>query len=163
MQPAQRSLAAKLLLIIGSLGPLGHAPASGTVAVAVAGIPLAWWMTTYLTLPLYLLVTTAFIIAAILIHHAGDRILGESDSRRLVWDELAGFLVAFIMVPWSWKIAAVAFVLERAIDIAKVPPADVIDRKMHNGVGVVLDDVVAGIYTCGILHLLVHLFPTWLL
>jgi phosphatidylglycerophosphatase A len=134
-------------------------PASGTVAVAVAGVPLYWLMATYVPSWAYLVVTVVFTIASMALHHAGDKILGESDSRKLVWDELAGYMFAMFALGWHWKLAVVGFFLERFIDIVKVPPANVIDRKMHNGVGVVLDDVVAGIYTCGLLHLLVHFFP----
>ncbi len=140
-------------ILLGALGPLGYAPASGTVAVAVAGIPLYLLLVTYLTPTQYAVVTMVFILVAIIVHHVGDRILGEADSRRLVWDELAGFLVAMFLVPVDWKYIVIGFFLERAIDIIKVPPANVIDSRWHNGVGVVLDDVVAGVYCCLLLHL----------
>ena len=142
-------------LLVGSLGPIGYAPASGTVAVAAAGIPLAWLMHAYLSTAVYAVVTVGFTLAAMVLHHWGDRVLGESDSRKLVWDELSGYFVALFLVPFSLKSAVIAFFLERIIDIVKVPPANWIDRHMHNGVGVVLDDVVAGVYTCAIMHLLV--------
>lgn len=158
--PANKpSPAGKLLLLIGSIGPLGHVPASGTVAVAVAGIPLVWLMKRYLTGEVYVAVSIVFAIASMGLHHVGDRLLGEADSRKLVWDELAGFFIAMIALPWSIPLIVVAFFLERAIDIVKVPPANWVDRKMHNGVGVVLDDVIAGIYTCLLLHLALRLFP----
>jgi len=138
-------------------------PASGTVAVAVAGIPLCWLLHRYLfeSPTIYLAVAVAFALASMALHDWGDRMLGESDSRKLVWDELAGYFFAMFLVPFGIKTAVVAFFLERFIDIAKVPPANWVDRKMHNGVGVVLDDVIAGIYTCVIMHLLVRWIP-WL-
>jgi phosphatidylglycerophosphatase A len=102
-------------------------------------------------------VTLVFTFAAIGLHHAGDKILGESDSRKLVWDELVGWFIAMAWIPWDWRFVVVGFLLERFIDIIKMPPANVIDRKMHNGVGVVLDDVIAGIYTCAILHGVIYL------
>lgn len=147
-----RTLGQRLFLLVGSIGPLGHAPASGTVAVAVAGIPLYWVMQHYLGWTAYLCVTAVFTLASMVLHQVGDRILGESDSRRLVWDELVGYLIAMAWIPWDWWYVIAGFFLERFIDIVKVPPANVIDRKMHNGVGVVLDDVVAGVYTCALLH-----------
>lgn len=143
----------RLLLLVGSIGPLGHAPASGTVAVAVAGIPLCWLMRSYLDATWYAVITVVFSIASMAMHQVGDRILGESDSRKLVWDELAGFFVAMAYAPLTWKAMVVGFFLERFIDIVKVPPANLIDKRMHNGVGVVLDDFVAGIYTAFILWL----------
>jgi len=158
----RRSAGERVLLAVGSIGPLGHAPASGTVAVAVAGIPLAWVMRHYLTDGVYLGVAIAFTVAAMALHHRGDKVLGESDSRKLVWDELAGFFFALYAVPFTWPVVVIGFFLERVIDIVKVPPANWIDDRMHSGVGVVLDDVVAGVYTCILLHGLVRFGPAWL-
>lgn len=159
--PRSISAAQRALLLVGSIGPIGYAPASGTVAVAVAGIPLCWLMHRYLSAPVYLAVSVAFALASMWMHHWGDRVLGESDSRKLVWDELAGYFFAMFLVPFGLKAAVVAFFLERFIDIVKVPPANWVDRRMHNGVGVVLDDVIAGIYTCAIMHLLFR-YAAWL-
>ncbi len=156
---AQPSVGQKMFLLVGSIGPLGYLPASGTVAVAVAGVPLYWLMTTYLSSLQYAVVTVVFTVTSMALHHAGDKMLGESDSRKLVWDELVGFFFAMFLIPWSWPVVVVGFFVERVIDIVKIPPANVIDRKMHNGVGVVLDDVVAGIYTCALLHVLIHFVP----
>jgi phosphatidylglycerophosphatase A len=156
----RRGWPARLFLLAGSIGPLGHLPASGTVAVAVAGVPLCWLMRRYLADGWYLAVTAVFAVAAIGVHHLGDRLLGEADSRKLVWDELVGFFIAMYAVPWSWPVVAVAFLLERAIDIVKIPPARWVDRHMHSGLGVVLDDVIAGLYTCALLHLGLRLFAS---
>lgn len=157
-----RSRPQRALLLIGSLGPLGHAPASGTVTVAVVGVPLFWLMHDWST-SAYLATTVALTAVSVWIHQTGDRILGEKDSRRLVWDELVGFAIAVALIArFTWQIAAIAFFLERAIDIAKVPPANWIERRWPGGYGVVGDDVVAGLYTCAILHALIRWFPTLL-
>jgi phosphatidylglycerophosphatase A len=155
---SHRTFRQRLMLLVGSIGPLGHMPASGTVAVAVAGIPLAYLMGRYLPLGWYLAVTIAFTGFSIWLHDVGDRILGEKDSRKLVLDELAGFFFAMIAIPMDsprtiWLLV-IGFFLERGIDIAKVPPANVIENRLPGGWGVVGDDVVAGLYTMGILHLL---------
>jgi phosphatidylglycerophosphatase A len=148
------------LLLVGSIGPLGWLPASGTIAVAVVGIPLFWWMSHW---PwwLYVPVTIAFALASVWLHHVGDRILGEKDSRKLVWDELAGFMVAVAFVPFTWRLVLVAFFLERIIDIVKVPPAHWIEKRWPGGWGVVGDDLMAGLYTLIILHFLVRFAPAW--
>lgn len=148
----KRTRAQAVLLLAGSIGPLGHLPASGTVTVAVVGIPLYWLMHTW-PWPMYLIVTTCFTAAGIWLHEVGDRILGTKDSRQLVWDELVGFMIAVAFVPWTWQLALLAFTLERVIDIAKVPPANHVERRWPGGWGVVGDDVVAGLYTCGLVHL----------
>ncbi len=151
----------RALLRLGSIGPLGHAPASGTVTVAVVGLPL-FWLTHACPPTIYLAATILFAGGAVWIHGAGDRILDEKDSRRLVWDELVGFSIAVALVPFTWQTAAVAFVLERTLDIAKVPPARWIERNVPGGWGVVGDDLIAGAYTCAVLHLLLRFTPTLL-
>ena len=97
-----RTIGQRVLLLIGSIGPLGYAPASGTVAVAVAGIPLFLLMH---RLPLlwYLAGTVLLTALSIWVHDRGDRILGEKDSRKLVLDELVGFAVAMTAVPAAWQ------------------------------------------------------------
>jgi len=96
---------------------------------------------------------------AVCLHGVGDRILREKDSRRLVWDEIVGFLIAVAFVPFTWRLACLAFVCERFLDIVKVPPARWIERRIPGGWGVVGDDVVAGIYTRVLLYLAVTFAP----
>ena len=152
----------KSILLVGALGPLGFAPASGCVAVAVAGIPLYLLMHAYLPRWGYLAVTVVICLFGVWIHERGDKILGEKDSRKLVIDEIAGWLIAMIAVPAigvtpSWQLIALGYVLERGIDIAKVPPANWIENRWPGGWGVVGDDIMAGLYTLGILHAVMYL------
>lgn len=163
--PSPRSTRDRLLLFIGSLAYVGFVPiASGTVAVAVVGIPLYLLLVQVLELatPGYVAFCIALTLFSVWIAGHADRILNEKDSSRSVIDEIPGFLIALIGLPVSWKIVTLAFFLERAIDIAKVPPANWIERRWPGGWGVVMDDVVAGLYTLAILHAALWLFPSWL-
>lgn len=161
-QPSSpRGLSARILLLAGSIGPLGHLPASGTLTVAIVGIPLFWIMSGWGPIT-YVAITLVFSMLAIRLHDVGDRLLGEKDSRKLVWDELAGFFVAVAFVPFTWKLAVIAFLVERALDIAKVFPANVAERKLQGGLGVVADDLIAGLYTCLLLHGLLAWAPSWM-
>ena len=148
----------RILLLVGSIGPLGYAPASGTVTVALVGVPLYLLMQHFLSTPLYVAFVVALALVSVWVHQVGDRILGEKDSRKLVLDELVGFMVAMTAVHPVWPLIALGFCLERALDIAKVFPANIVERKAPGGWGVVGDDVVAGLYTLAVLHLLCHLF-----
>lgn len=141
----------RAILTLGSLGPLGHLPASGTVTVAVVGLPL-FYLGSNWTLGFQTGTAAVIVLAAMVIHQIGDRILGDKDSRTLVWDELAGFWIAVLGVPFTWQLAAAAFLIERAFDIAKIPPAGWIERRWPGAWGVVGDDVVAGLYACALLH-----------
>lgn len=157
----------RVVLFVASLAYLGFVPvASGTVAVAVVGIPLHLLLVADWGLDLgwqvYAVVCVVLTLVAVWLATHADRILGEKDSRKSVIDEIPGYLIALIGLPITWQIVLAAFLLERAIDIAKVPPADIIERRVPGGWGVVLDDVVAGLYTLGLLHIGVWVVPSWL-
>jgi len=154
----KRNFADRAIVLVGACGPLGYMPASGTITVACIGIP-AFYLARDAATWIIPVAAFAVTVAAVWIHHVGDRILGEKDSRKLVWDEIAGYLIAILFVPFSWQTAITAFLFERAIDIVKVPPARTIERNWPGGWGVVGDDVVAGIYTCGIMQILVRIAP----
>ena len=151
----------RTLLLLGSLGPVGHLPASGSLAVALVGIPL-YRLLSVCSPSVYVTIVLVFSLASVCVHQVGDEILGEKDSRKLVLDELAGYMVAVAFLPFTWQIAVVSFLVERALDIIKIPPARQIEQKWPGGWGVVGDDLVAGAYTFVVLHLGVVFFPAWL-
>jgi phosphatidylglycerophosphatase A len=160
----QRTARQRLVLLIGSAGPLGYAPASGTVTVALVGVPVYLLLHVWLPWWGYVAVAVGVTLFGVWIHGVGDRILGEEDSRKLVIDELAGFLIAMTAVPPfgvapTWRLVTLGFGLERAIDIVKIWPATWIERRWPGGWGVVFDDVVAGLYTLGLLQLVMRFFP----
>jgi phosphatidylglycerophosphatase A len=74
-----------------------------------------------------------------------DTILGTKDSPTIVIDEVAGFLVAMMLVPFTWWSVPAVFVLFRFFDILKPWPIDRL-QSIPGGPGVMLDDIVAGIY-----------------
>jgi len=152
----------RALLFVGSLAYLGFVPfASGTVAVAVVGVPLVLLLGLVLKVSWLgqLAFAAAFTLMAVWVAGHADRILGEKDSKRSVIDEIPGILIAFIGVPITWQLVTAGFFLERIIDIVKVWPANVIEKKVPGGWGVVLDDVVAGLYTLAVMHAMHHFFP----
>lgn len=157
-----RTPADRLLLFVGSLAYLGYVPvASGTVAVAVVGVPSYLLLVGVFKLgwAVFLSGSIALSLFAIWVAGRTDRVLGEQDSKKNVIDEIPGYWIALIGLPVTWQIVTAAFFLERMIDIAKVWPASWVERKMPGGWGVVLDDVVAGLYTLGILHVALRFFP----
>ena len=162
--PAARPAADRAILFVGSLAYLGFVPfASGTVSVAVVGVPLYLLLAGVLELawPSYLIVVIAFTLFSVVVADRTDRILEEKDSKKNVIDELPGYLFALVGLPVTWQFILAAFFIERAIDIAKVWPASWIERRLPGGWGVVLDDVVAGLYTLAILHATAALLPGW--
>jgi len=86
----------------------------------------------------------------------------DSDPGNFVLDEVAGYLVVpiFIQTGPLWFIATAGFFLFRILDIIKIPPARQIDQQMHGGWGILLDDLVSGIYAVGVILLIYHFFPS---
>ncbi len=131
---------------------LGYAPvAPGTVGSLGCAV-LMWFFvpevtaaTSHLGLWVMLLSTLAFAALAIWAADLAERQFGH-DSSTIVIDEYAGFVVSVLLLPKSLLLFAVAFVLFRALDIVKPFPARQAEA-LPGGVGIVTDDLVAGIYT----------------
>ena len=80
------------------------------------------------------------------------------DPPEIVIDEVAGLLVTIILIPFTWPTLIAGFFLFRFFDILKPPPIKGIEKKIKGGVGVVLDDLVAGAYAHISLRLLICVF-----
>jgi len=80
---------------------------------------------------------------------------GSKDPQFVVIDEVAGQLVALIAVPLAWKSFLAGFILFRVFDILKPPPVRQLEA-IPKGAGIVLDDVAAGFYALGVMHLFLH-------
>jgi len=85
---------------------------------------------------------------------AGETFFGKKDASEIVIDEIIGFWVALLFLPYSWVMVCMAFVLFRFFDIIKPFPINKLEN-LRGGVGIMIDDIVAGIYTNVILWMLV--------
>ncbi len=138
-----------LVIFLASAGYIGYIPvASGTFGSAVA-IPLFWGFDVLRTasVPAYLLTYVALVVAACWIAGKAEEYLHEHDSHKIVIDEVAGYVGATLFLQPTWTHALLAFVLFRGLDVIKPFPAGYIDAHFPGGYGVVLDDVVSGIYS----------------
>ena len=77
--------------------------------------------------------------------HRAEQLLGREDDGRIVIDEVVGMLASLALLPARIDVAIVGFFLFRLFDIWKPPPARLAER-LPGGLGVVMDDVVAGLY-----------------
>jgi phosphatidylglycerophosphatase A len=150
----------RLAILLATVGYVGHFPvAPGTAGSAAA-------------LVLYALVrlagSPALDVAAIgVLFVAGcwagseaERHYGRTDPGYVVLDEVVGMLLTLLFVPVTWVGALVGFLLFRLFDIVKPFPARQCER-LHGGLGIMTDDVVAGIYGNLALRLIVWLLARW--
>ena len=112
---------------------------------------LAPGLRTPVAITLVVVVTLIGIPAATLVARGS----GTKDPQFVVIDEVAGQLVALIAVPLAWKSFLAGFILFRVFDIVKPLPVRQLEA-LPEGAGIVLDDVAAGLYALGIVHLLLH-------
>lgn len=89
------------------------------------------------------------------------RNLGVVDHGAIVWDEIVPFWAVLLMTPagWLWQLAA--FLWFRFYDITKPPPARYFDERVKNGLGVMMDDVIAAAYTVFTLALFKRIVELW--
>jgi len=85
-----------------------------------------------------------------------SRASGLKDPQFVVIDEVVGQLITMIAVPVSWKSLVVGFILFRGFDIVKPPPVRQLER-LREGLGIVIDDVGAGLYALAVMQVLLHL------
>jgi len=126
----------------------GYIPGAPGTAGTLVGIPLSLLLNGLAgdSLPLALLTLAAVIAVAFWSADKAEDIFGEKDSSRIVIDEIAGFMVANFAAPQSVSAILAAFILFRFFDIIKPYPARPAER-LRGGFGVVLDDLVAGVYS----------------
>jgi len=127
----------------GTVGTLGAVP----LALVLQHCPLMFTISFFLV----------FLVLAIWTSGSAESLLETSDPPQVVIDEVAGFLAATIFIHVSWWDIGIAFFVFRLFDIVKPFPVGFVDRRLHGGVGIVMDDVVAGCYTLVVL-LLMHIF-----
>ena len=133
----------------------GFSPFAPGTAGTLAAIPL-YLLLSYLSSPFYLIVILVLLPISFWSSGRAEKIFNKKDSGFIVIDEIIGFIITLFLVPFGWTYIIAGFLLFRFFDITKIYPASAME-KMGGGVGVVMDDVVAGIYANITLQILIVL------
>jgi phosphatidylglycerophosphatase A len=139
-------------LIATSFGAGFSPKAPGTMGTLTA-VPMAWALARLGDLG-FAAGTVAIMLIGVLAASAFVRATGREDDQRIVVDEVAGYLVTLLPVARGWWHLALAFGLFRLFDIWKPPPVRWIDDHVRGGLGVMADDVAAGVYAAAVLFAL---------
>ncbi len=123
----------------------GMTPLAPGTAGTVVAIPLYLLMQPLALIPYLAVVALLFLVGIPICAHTANR-LGVHDHPGIVWDEIAGYLVTMAFAPAGWLWVAAGFVLFRLFDIVKPWPIRWCDRKVHGGFGIMLDDLLAGVF-----------------
>ncbi len=136
----------------------GLAPKAPGTFGSLAAIPLYLLMMP-LSWPLYLALTLVALLLGVVICQKASAAMGVHDHPAIVWDEVVGMLITLFLAPPGWLWILAGFVIFRFFDIVKPWPIGWLDRKVHGGLGIMLDDVMAGLMSLAVMQLL----AAWLL
>jgi phosphatidylglycerophosphatase A len=99
-----------------------------------------------LSLPVRVAIVIAVCIVGVWICGESARRLDAHDHPGIVWDEFAGYFLAMLAAPPGWPWVLAGFVLFRFFDVLKPWPIRELDHGIHGGLGIMLDDLVAGLF-----------------
>jgi len=137
----------------------GLAPKAPGTFGTVAAIPV-FLLLSYLPLPLYCAaVVIAFIIGVYICNKTSED-LKVHDHSGIVWDEFVGFWITMTAIPVSWLNILYGFLLFRLFDVWKPFPIKLLDKKVKGGFGIMIDDVLAGIFAWAILYCWQVVYPS---
>jgi len=131
----------------------GLAPVAPGTFGTLAAIPIYLLMQNLSLLAYIALTVVAFFVGIWICQQSADW-LGKDDPSAVVWDEIVGYLITMIAAPTGWLWIVIGFVLFRLFDILKPWPISLADREIHGGLGIMVDDVIAGIFSAVILQII---------
>jgi phosphatidylglycerophosphatase A len=145
-----------LIMLIATGFYSGYLPKAPGTWGSLVGVLLVFLLHA-LSLQIYLSVVAGLFIVGSFVAGEAEKILDDRDPGVVVIDEIVGMLITMIAVPVTPLTMALGFILFRGFDIAKPFPVNFFDQHFHGGLGIMLDDVVAGIYSLIIMQLILLL------
>lgn len=132
------------------VGKIGKAP--GTWGSLAAFLP--WLLIRNLPLPTYIAVMVLLFVAGFFVAGSAEKILDSPDAGCIVIDEILGMFITLSAAPGHPAAWVLGFILFRIFDIFKPFPVSWFDQRIHGGIGIMMDDVIAGLYAFATLQLL---------
>ncbi len=124
---------------------VGRIAPSGTMGT-IAAMPILWGIVFFFGTQALYLFTVAIIVVGSLSIFLYQRTRQSHDAKEIVVDEVAGISLTLCFLPHDPVSLGIGFVLFRLFDITKPSPINIVDRRMNNCFGVMLDDLLAGVY-----------------
>jgi len=136
----------------------GLAPKAPGTFGTLAALPLYWLMMD-LSLTLFIAITVIITVVGFWICDKAANDMQVHDHGAIVWDEVAGMLITMIAAPVSLLSLVIGFALFRFFDILKPWPIKLLDRHVKGGFGIMIDDVLAGVFAAICLQLIHWQWP----
>lgn len=146
-------LSDRAILFISSGGFIGKIPFAPGTFGSLLGLPVCFCIS-LVKVKTAILFTVLFIAFSIWIADRSEKALNSKDPGCIVIDEIAGLMVALVGISFGWLNVAAGFLIFRIMDILKPYPARMLEKRLPGGAGVVMDDVIAGIYSNVLLRIM---------
>ena len=147
----------KLFMFIASGACSGYLPKAPGTWGSLVGV-LLWLTLSKLAIIPYAIVVAVLFVIGTAAAGAAEKIMDRPDPGLVVIDEIVGQLITLALVPHHPVAVFCGFLLFRVFDIFKPFPVGWIDRHLHGGLGIMLDDVMAGLYALAVLQIGVKIF-----
>ena len=145
----------KLIILIATGFYSGFLPKAPGTWGSLVGLLLFFLLHT-LSLPVYLAIVAGLFLVGSFAAGEAEKIMDHKDPGLVVIDEIVGMLITMIGVPATPLAMTLGFILFRIFDIAKPYPIHLVDQRLHGGLGIMLDDVIAGFYSLLILQVFIR-------
>ena len=153
------NLRQKMILFIATGGYLGHVPIAPGTFGSLPGLLICLGISD-VTLGYAIFLILVLIGAAIGIAQQAEKMIGGKDPNAIVIDEMAGMTVTLLGIPVTPFSLVLGFFVFRGFDILKPFPARLMEQKIPGGAGIVLDDVMAGVYSNVLIRIVLWILAT---
>ena len=133
---------------------IGYSPLAPGSAASLAGVVICYALESHTAL--YLVVWALVTAAGFAFAGQMEKVAGKKDPSCVVIDEVSGMMIALFMLPFKWPVVISAFFLFRAFDMFKIYPANKMES-LPGAAGIMMDDIVAGIYTNVVMQIVIKL------
>ena len=151
---------ARLGLFVATCGYVGYAPIAPGTFGSAAGLLILFALRKLGSPAVELTAIGVLFLAGVWGAHVTERVLGMVDPGPVVIDEVVGMMITLALLPVNWLGVLVAFLVFRLLDVIKPWPAARFED-LHGGLGVMADDVMAGIYGYLVMRGLLFVSPAW--
>ncbi len=150
----------RFAILLATAAYLGYSPIAPGTAGSIGGLAL-FVLLRYAGVPALEFGTIlVLLVAGVWSARVAEQHFGLEDPGPVVIDEVVGMLISLVWLPTTWPVALAAFLAFRIFDIVKPYPAGRFER-LPGGVGIMADDVMAGIYANLVVQALVWMRPGW--
>ena len=147
----------RFILILATGFSVGYSPIAPGTAGTLIAIPVYYYLSNIRS-PLYEITLIGFFFLSVWVSQTAEMFFGKTDDQRIVIDEMMGFLITMLWVPKTILFIILGFFLFRFFDILKPFPIRHLEKSLKGGWGIVLDDLMAAVYSNIILQIISYYF-----